>query len=105
MDTERKRIEALALEEFIRLAELFKNFSDPTRLRILYELSKGDLYVQEIAEALQMSQSAISHQLRTLRSVRLVKFVREGKSAKYSLDDTHIEDIIGIGVEHVKHAR
>jgi DNA-binding transcriptional ArsR family regulator len=96
---------ALDLEQFILLAELFKNFSDPTRLKIIYELSKGDLYVQEIADALKMSQSAISHQLRVLRNVRLVKFVKEGKSVKYSLDDNHVEDIIRIGVDHVKHAR
>jgi DNA-binding transcriptional ArsR family regulator len=100
--SEKKELE---LEQFILLAELFKNFSDPTRLKILYELSKGGMYVQEIADALMMSQSAISHQLRVLRNVRLVKFIKEGKSVKYSLDDDHVEDIIRIGVDHVKHAR
>ncbi|MDR1952898.1 MAG: metalloregulator ArsR/SmtB family transcription factor, partial [Clostridiales Family XIII bacterium] len=60
-------------DEFNTLAELYKNFSDPTRLKIIYELSKEDLCVQEIAERLRMSQSAISHQLRVLRNVRLVK--------------------------------
>ena len=95
----------LRLEEFIRLAELFKNFSDPTRLKIIFELSKGALCVQDIADRLEMSQSAISHQLRVLRTVRLVRFVKEGKTVIYSLDDDHISDILRIGVDHVKHAK
>ncbi|MDR1952854.1 MAG: metalloregulator ArsR/SmtB family transcription factor [Clostridiales Family XIII bacterium] len=92
-------------DEFNTLAELYKNFSDPTRLKIIYELSKEDLCVQEIAERLRMSQSAISHQLRVLRNVRLVKFVKEGKMVRYSLDDEHVRDILQIGVDHVKHTR
>ena len=95
----------LRLEEFIRLAELFKNFSDPTRLKIIFELSKGPLCVQDIADRLEMSQSAISHQLRVLRTVRLVKFVKEGKTVSYSLDDDHVGDILKIGVDHVNHAK
>ena len=96
---------SLTLEEFIRLAELFKNFSDPTRLKIIFELSKGALCVQDIADKLEMSQSAISHQLRVLRTVRLVKFVKEGKTVTYSLDDEHVRDILKIGVDHVNHAK
>ena len=95
----------LRLEEFIRLAELFKNFSDPTRLKIIFELSKGPLCVHDIADKLEMSQSAISHQLRVLRTVRLVKFVKEGKMVLYSLDDDHVRDILKIGVDHVNHAK
>lgn len=95
----------LRLEEFIRLAELFKNFSDPTRLKIIFELSKGAMCVQDIADKLDMSQSAISHQLRVLRTVRLVKFVKEGKNVTYSLDDDHVRDILMIGVDHVNHAK
>lgn len=93
----------LNIEVFVRLAELYKNFSDPTRLKIIHELSKGALHVQEIADRLGMSQSAISHQLRILRNVRLVKFEREGRSVRYALDDNHVEDILRIGVEHVQH--
>ncbi|MDR2157093.1 MAG: metalloregulator ArsR/SmtB family transcription factor [Clostridiales Family XIII bacterium] len=92
-------------DEFNSLAELYKNFSDPTRLKIMYELSKEELCVQEIAERLRMNQSAISHQLRVLRNVRLVKFVKEGKMARYSLDDDHVRYILQIGVDHVKHTR
>jgi DNA-binding transcriptional ArsR family regulator len=95
----------LSLDEFVRLAELYKNFSDPTRLKILYELSHGELYVQEIATRLGMSQSAISHQLRILRNVRLVKFKKEGKGVRYALDDDHVEDILRIGAEHVNHSK
>lgn len=94
----------LSLDEFVRLAELYKNFSDPTRLKILYELSHGDLYVQEIAARLGMSPSAISHQLRILRNVRLVRFEKEGKGVRYALDDDHVEDILRIGVAHVNHS-
>jgi DNA-binding transcriptional ArsR family regulator len=93
----------LNIEVFVRLAELYKNFSDPTRLKIIHELSKGALHVQEIADRLGMSQSAISHQLRILRNVRLVKFEREGRAVRYALDDNHVEDILRIGVEHVRH--
>jgi DNA-binding transcriptional ArsR family regulator len=92
-------------DEFNALAELYKNFSDPTRLRIIYELSKEDLCVREIAERLDMSQSAISHQLRVLRNVRLVKFAKEGKMARYSLDDDHVRYILQIGADHVKHTK
>ena len=105
MSVAAKTQKELGIEEFILLAELFKNFSDPTRLKIIYELSKGDMYVQEIADALMMSPSAISHQLRVLRNVRLVKFCKEGKSVKYSLDDDHVETIIRIGVDHVNHSK
>ncbi|MDR1029071.1 MAG: metalloregulator ArsR/SmtB family transcription factor [Clostridiales Family XIII bacterium] len=92
-------------DEFDKLAELYKNFSDPTRLKIIHELSKEDLCVREISERLGMSQSAISHQLRVLRNVRLVKFAKEGKMARYSLDDDHVRYILQIGVDHVKHTR
>ncbi|MDR1068822.1 MAG: metalloregulator ArsR/SmtB family transcription factor [Clostridiales Family XIII bacterium] len=100
-----KEIRQLNIEEFVRLAELYKNFSDPTRLKILHELSLGELYVQEIADRLGMSQSTISHQLRILRNVRLVRFEKEGKSVRYALDDGHVRDILRIGVEHVNHSK
>ena len=84
------------------LAELFKVFGDPTRIRILYALSAGELCVCDIASVLNMSQSAISHQLRVLKQNHLVKFRREGKTLYYSLADSHVETILNQGLEHVQ---
>lgn len=84
------------------LAELFKVFGDPTRIRILYALSAGELCVCDIASVLHMSQSAISHQLRVLKQLQLVKFRREGKTVYYSLADSHVETILNQGLEHVQ---
>lgn len=83
------------------LAELFKMFGDPTRAKILKCLQIRDLYVGEIAEILEMSISAVSHQLRVLRSAKLVKGTKEGKEVKYSLDDDHIAQILEYGLTHV----
>lgn len=83
------------------LADLFKIFSDSTRMRIMYKLFDGPVSVGDIAEALDMSQSAISHQLRNLKENKLVKSKREGKSIKYSLLDDHVKLIIEIGLEHI----
>lgn len=83
------------------LADLFKMFSDSTRLKILYALSVHEMCVCDLAELLHMGQSAISHQLRLLRTSKLVKARREKKSVFYSLDDSHVGDIIKIGYEHV----
>jgi len=94
----------MTIDDFARLAELFKNFSDPTRLRIVIELAGGPMFVQDIADRLGMSPSAISHQLRVLRGARLVRFEKEGKNVRYALDDTHVEDILKIGAEHVRHS-
>lgn len=84
------------------LAELFKVFGDPTRIRILYALSAGELCVCDIASVLNMSQSAISHQLRVLKQIQLVKFRRKGKTVYYSLADSHVETILNQGLEHVQ---
>ena len=84
-----------------QLADLFKVFGDPTRIRILYVLSKQELCVQDIADALSMTQSAISHQLRILKQSALVKFRREGKTIYYSLADDHVATIMAQGLEHV----
>ena len=81
-------------------AELFKNFSDSTRIRILYCLFEKERSVTEIAELLKMNQSAISHQLRLLRDRSLVSARREGQRVIYSLSDDHIGLLIGIGLEH-----
>lgn len=83
------------------LADLFKVFSDSTRMRIMYKLFDGPVSVGDIAEDLDMSQSAISHQLRNLKGNKLVKSEREGKSIKYSLLDEHVKLIIEIGLEHI----
>jgi len=88
-------------EELYDLAELFKVFGDTTRIRILYELFGGELCVGDIAEKLSMTQSAISHQLRVLKTNRLVRSRRDGKAVYYALDDDHVRDIIEKGVEHV----
>lgn len=89
-------------ETLYSIAELFKVFSDPTRIRILYALSSGELCVCDIASVLDMSQSAISHQLRVLKQTHLVKFRREGKTVYYSLADSHVETILNQGLEHVQ---
>ncbi len=82
-------------ETLYRLAELFKVFGDPTRIRILHSLAMGELCVQDIADKLSMTQSAISHQLRILKQMALVKFRREGKTIYYSLADDHVKTIYG----------
>ena len=88
-------------EELQNLAEFFRVFGDSTRIRILYALSQSELCVCDIASLLGMGQSAISHQLRILKQMRLVKFRREGKSVLYSLADSHIEMILAQGMEHI----
>lgn len=89
-------------ETLYRLADLFKVFGDPTRIRILYALYAGELCVCDIAELLGMTQSAISHQLRVLKQSALVKFRRDGKTVYYSLADAHVATILGQGLDHVQ---
>ncbi len=84
------------------LAELFKVFGDSTRIRILYALSASEMCVCDIAALLNMTQSAISHQLRILKAARLVKHRKTGKVVFYSLDDSHVAHIFAQGLEHVK---
>ncbi len=86
-----------------RLAQTFKALSDPTRVRIISALSHDELCVHDLAACLGMSQSAISHQLRTLREMRLVRFRKEGRHVYYALDDEHIHDLFHQGLEHVEH--
>ena len=93
----------IAVEEKIYdLAELFKVFGDSTRTKILCCLEVKDLYVGELAEILNMSISAVSHQLRVLRNAKLVRGVKEGKEVKYSLDDNHVMMIISCGLTHLE---
>ena len=84
------------------LAELFKVFGDSTRIKILYSMFENELCVNDIARLLNLSQSSVSHQLRILKTSKLVKFRREGKSIFYSLDDEHVRSIISMGMEHVE---
>ncbi|MBR1558815.1 MAG: helix-turn-helix transcriptional regulator [Clostridia bacterium] len=88
-------------ESLYDLAELFKVFGDTTRIRILYALFESELCVCDIAEVLNMTQSAISHQLRVLKQARLVRSRREGKQIYYFLADDHVRTILGQGMEHV----
>lgn len=89
-------------EMLFDLAELFKIFGDSTRIKILYVLFEAELCVCDIAAVLGMSQSAISHQLRTIKQARLVKNRREGKTIYYSLADDHVKTIIGMAIEHLE---
>ncbi len=85
------------------LAELFKMFGDSTRISILCVLLESELCVGDIATALSMTQSAISHQLRLLKASGLVRSRRDGKTVFYSLDDGHVHDIFALGLEHISH--
>lgn len=89
-------------EEVSALAETFKILGDPTRVRIAFALSREELCVCDIANLLGVSQSAVSHSLRTLRQMKLVKFRREGKIAYYALDDEHIKTLLDVGFRHVE---
>ena len=90
-------------ETSLALAEVFKVLGDQTRIKILSLLAaEEELCVCDIAEALEMGQSAISHQLRVLRTARLVKFRKDGKEALYSLDDHHVLTLMAQGLEHVQ---
>ena len=84
------------------LAELFKMFGDSTRVKILYALLQSELCVCDIAGLLDVTQSAVSHQLRVLKSAKLVKFRREGKTVYYSLADDHVIRILSQGMEHIE---
>lgn len=87
--------------ELDSLAELFKVFGDPTRIRILFVLFEAEVCVCDLAKTLDMTQSAVSHQLRILKQSRLVKNRREGKSMFYSLADDHVRTMIAQGREHI----
>ena len=89
-------------ETIDHLAELYKGFADPTRVHILYLLAtRQELCVTDIAEAVALSQSAVSHQLRLLKQMHLIKFRREGKNILYSVADDPVLTILEMGLEHV----
>lgn len=85
------------------LAQTFKALSDPTRVRMIAALAQGEMCVHDLAHALDMTQSAVSHQLAKLRDMRLVRFTREGRHIYYTLDDDHICDLFQLGLDHVRH--
>ena len=88
-------------EQIKELAEFYKVFGDATRVKILYVLLESEMCVCDLAAVLKMTQSAISHQLRVLKQMKLVKNRREGKTVYYSLADGHIQNIISQGMEHI----
>jgi DNA-binding transcriptional ArsR family regulator len=90
-------------ETLFMVAQCFKALSDPTRIRILNLLLQGEHSVNEIADALSLLQSTVSHQLRFLKNVRLVKFRREGTTMYYSTDDEHVIDLLKQSINHAKH--
>ena len=90
-------------EIFYDLADFFKVFGDPSRIKMLYSLYKKELAVGELADILDMNQSAVSHQLRILRQSDLVKFRRDGKAIIYSLDDEHVFSVLEQGLRHIAH--
>lgn len=89
-------------DEFFAAADLFKMFGDSTRLKILYVLLRGEVCVCDIAKLIGMTGSAVSHQLRVLKTARLIKYRKEGKTVFYSLADSHVKTILSQGVEHIK---
>ena len=89
-------------DELYDLAELFKVFGDSTRIRILFVLFQSEMCVCDLAQSLNMNQSAISHQLKILKQAKLVRSRREGKSVFYSLADGHVRTIIAQGREHIE---
>ncbi|MCH4239519.1 MAG: metalloregulator ArsR/SmtB family transcription factor [Oscillospiraceae bacterium] len=98
-----KRVQQTVPDEEVLydLAELFKVFGDSTRIKILYVLFESEMCVCDIAQLLNMNQSAISHQLRVLKQSQLVKYRRDGKTVFYSLADDHVRTILGTGMEHL----
>ncbi|OLN30636.1 MULTISPECIES: metalloregulator ArsR/SmtB family transcription factor [Desulfosporosinus] len=91
----------LSLDRATELADLFKTLGDPTRIRIMDALAKSEFCVCDLAELLDLSQSATSHQLRVLRNSNLVKYRRDGKMVYYSLQDNHVQELYRQGLEHI----
>ncbi len=98
-------LEPISEETMYRLAELYRIFSDSTRIKILYTLFEHELCVCDISASLGMTVSAISHQLRVLKQARLVKYRKSGKAVYYSLSDDHVKLIIGQGLQHINEPR
>lgn len=92
-------------ETMTALSDFFKNFGDSTRIKIVSALMAGELCVADIAEALEISASAISHQLRLLRQAKIVRSKRVGKQIYYSIEDNHVGILYSVGMEHIKEGR
>jgi len=90
-------------QTFTHLADLFSALSDPTRLRIISVLLEGEMNVGDIAAKLTMTESAVSHQLRGLRQMRLVRSRKDGRQVFYTIDDDHVAKLYRMGLEHVDH--
>lgn len=101
-EKEKQPVEMPDDEVLYELADLFRVFGDSTRIKILYALFESELCVNDIAQVVGISQSAVSHQLRLLKTSKLVKFRREGKAMYYSLDDDHVRSMIALGMEHTE---
>lgn len=99
----RQALEQMPDQEHIEgLASFYKVMADPTRLRLLTALEAGPLCATDLANVVQMSRSAVSHQLKALKDAHLVKSVRDGKSSLYSLDDDHVASILSVTCEHLR---
>lgn len=103
-EVESARKEMLLNVEANQLAETFKVLGDPNRVQLLNALTNRELCVCDLAILLGMTSSAVSHQLRLLRNLRIVKYRREGKMVYYTLDDSHIENLFKEGLEHIRHS-
>ena len=101
-DVEKVRSRMPSDDALFDLAELFKVFGDSTRVRILSALSYSELCVGDLSALLDMTQSAISHQLKALRAAKLVRSRKDGKVVYYALDDEHVNAIIAIGMQHIE---
>jgi DNA-binding transcriptional ArsR family regulator len=109
-EVEHGEVPSKALEQLLadpstagQLAQVFRAMADPTRVRILSALTCAEMCVGDIATALNMTVSAVSHQLRLLRELRVVRKRREGKHIYYALDDEHVQELFALGLEHVRH--
>lgn len=96
-----KQVLGYSEESLYDLAEFFKVFSDATRIKILFSLTKKEMSVTEIWQTLELTQSAVSHQLRVLKQMQLVKYRKKGKTVYYSLADDHIYTILNQGYDHI----
>ena len=99
---EKGKINQMSEDELVDLAELFKMFADSTRIKILYDLLDGEKNVSQITADLDMNQSAVSHQLKILKTSKLIDSHRDGKSVFYKLADDHVRTIIAMGKEHIE---
>lgn len=98
----RARHEAISEDQLARLASTYKALGDPTRLRMVMALWKGEMCVCDLAAFLELSESAVSHHLRRLKDLSLVRHKRDGQILYYSLNDKHVEEVLSMGLDHVR---